>query len=312
MTIESSSQEANVLSTKAAAKSVSSEVNQFRALYKAAKSEYEAALSNLKLSKTNLDRYTNLYKKGSATKADFDNYTNAYNQASAKLKVAKENLKAQELMLKAKESQYNQAKEEVKQAVIQHDYFTIRAPYDGYIGVINPSYGEYVTPATLLTTISQTETLDLKVGIDSANKDKLKKDLTVRIVNDSGETLREGKIWFIAPKIDPDTQTILTKTIIENEDGKFKDDQVVKVKVVWYNTMGIKIPSEATLNYAGQDYIFKIEKSKKGTIAKQIPVKLGGVQGNRIIVKKGLKEGDVIVVSGIQKLRDGTPVSIQK
>ena len=56
----------------------------------------------------------------------------------------------------------------------------------------------------------------------------------------------------------------------------------------------------------GIQYVFVIEANK----AKEIRVKLGGRIPGSVEILDGLKEGDVIVTEGIQKLRNGQPVKI--
>ncbi len=60
----------------------------------------------------------------------------------------------------------------------------------------------------------------------------------------------------------------------------------------------------------GQYFAFVAEKGDKGLVAKQHPVKLGDIIGNDYVVISGLDAGEQLIVSGLQKIGDGAPVSI--
>ena len=64
----------------------------------------------------------------------------------------------------------------------------------------------------------------------------------------------------------------------------------------------------AALRINGQYFVFVAETGQGGTVARQRPVTLGAVAGQDYVVKSGLKEGDRLIVSGIQKIGDGAPV----
>ena len=60
----------------------------------------------------------------------------------------------------------------------------------------------------------------------------------------------------------------------------------------------------------GQFFVFVVEKQGEMTVAKQRPVTLGNLVGNDYVLLTGLKAGDQLIVSGIQKIGDGAPVMV--
>ena len=314
MTIESSQQAAMTSAAVASANAAKVDIAQANATLKSYIAQKESAASGVVKAKADYDRYEALFHKKSATQSDLDDYTNQYNQAVASLKAAEEQIKAQAQLVKVKEASYKQASEDTKQYAISQDYYTIRAPFDGRIGVIPVAYGEYVTPTTLLTSVTVNDPLELRMGVDSAYKKYLKLGMTIKVLDplDLETVVREGNIWFISPKVDTSTQTVLIKAYIQNADNKFEADEVAQSKIIWKVTDGILVPTNAIISFAGQEYVYLVEDSKDGQIAKQTPVKLGGIQGENTIVKSGIKPGDTLIVSGVQKLRNNAPISIQK
>ena len=59
---------------------------------------------------------------------------------------------------------------------------------------------------------------------------------------------------------------------------------------------------------SSRSFAFVAEKSDKGMQAKQKPVQLGDIIGNNYVVQSGLVPGEQLIVSGLQKIRDGSPV----
>jgi multidrug efflux pump subunit AcrA (membrane-fusion protein) len=78
----------------------------------------------------------------------------------------------------------------------------------------------------------------------------------------------------------------------------------------------VLVPTTAVTPIGGQSFVFVAEdktddKGKAQTVAHQLPVTLGNIQGQSYQVLKGLKPGDRVIVSGVARLRDGAPVAPQ-
>ncbi len=82
----------------------------------------------------------------------------------------------------------------------------------------------------------------------------------------------------------------------------------MRVLLVWHTSPGLTIPVVAVNRVAGQYFVFLAEDSGGQTVAKQRPVIVGSVVGNNYVVQSGVKAGDRLIVGGIQKIRDGSPV----
>jgi multidrug efflux pump subunit AcrA (membrane-fusion protein) len=67
----------------------------------------------------------------------------------------------------------------------------------------------------------------------------------------------------------------------------------------------------AVSRISGQFFCFVAEPQGNGLVARQRPVQVGEVIGDDYVVKSGLKAGDRVVTSGIQKLADGAPLKVQ-
>ena len=88
-------------------------------------------------------------------------------------------------------------------------------------------------------------------------------------------------------------------------------EQFVRAEVVWRDEPGLTVPATSVTRINGQYFAYLVQKNDKGFVAKQHAVKLGELRNNEYVVVDGLKAGDQLIVSGVQKVADGAPVQPQ-
>jgi multidrug efflux pump subunit AcrA (membrane-fusion protein) len=130
----------------------------------------------------------------------------------------------------------------------------------------------------------------------------------VQIVTSSGELIESTKINFISQQVDNALQGILVKAPVHASLDRFRNAQLVKARVVWSTAPTPTVPVLAVTRIGGQPFVYVATAADKGTVAKQRAVILGDTVGNDYAVTSGLKNGDEVIVSGIQFLIDGAPV----
>jgi RND family efflux transporter MFP subunit len=235
------------------------------------------------------ERMAKLLKAGAASQMDFDRAENA---------------------LKAAEAQLRTVQEQIRTARTDLSYYRVTAPTSGIVGDIPVRVGDRVTKATALTTIDANVGLEVYVNVPVQQAPRLKLGLPVRIVDDTGTTVAEEKINFISPSVDTNTQSVLVKTPV-SVPGALRTDQYVRAFIIWSTEPGLTVPVTAVTRINGQWFAFVAEAGEggKGLVARQRPLELGPVIGNNYIVIKGLKPGERLIAAGIQKVRDGAPVT---
>lgn len=198
---------------------------------------------------------------------------------------------------------------QVQQQQVQLRYFTVAAPTAGIVGDVPVRVGMQVTPQTLLTTIDQNETLEAYVSVPVERSPQLRVGLPVQIVAAEGnDVLASTKISFVSPHVDDQTQSVLVKATVPNPGGALRASQYVRARIVWRSTSGILIPVTAVLRVSGQFFAFVADDAGGKLVAKQRPIKVGAIVGDSYPVLDGLKPGDRVVTSGVQKLADGAPI----
>jgi RND family efflux transporter MFP subunit len=259
-----------------------------------------AAEANVNFTRDAQARAHELYTAGAISKAEQD-------QADTAFKTAQANLEA--------------INAQVQQQQVQLRYYTISAPTSGIVGDVPAREGNQVTTSTVLTTVDQNETLEVYVSVPVEKATSLKMGLPIQILDSDGKNrLATTSINFISPHVDDATQSILVKGAVPNGDGRFRALQFVRARVVWSTSPGITVPVTAILRVQGQNFVFVAERAEKaeggrgggGMVAHQRSVRLGPIVGDSYPVLEGVKAGEQVVVSGVQKLQDGAPIAPEK
>jgi RND family efflux transporter MFP subunit len=209
--------------------------------------------------------------------------------------------KAAEAQLKAVDDQIRQQKNEL-------GYYKVTASTAGIVGDIPVRKGDRVTRTTPLTTIDDSGALELYLNIPVQQAADLKVGLPAQLLDDASQPVATERITFVAPSVDDQTQTVLAKAAVTDRAHQWRPDQIVRARVVWKTTPGLTIPVVSVNRVNGQYFAFVADDTPQGTVAHQRAVTIGPMVGNDYVLLSGLKAGDSLIVSGVQKIGDGMPV----
>jgi RND family efflux transporter MFP subunit len=200
---------------------------------------------------------------------------------------------------------------QVREGRVQLEYYRVAAPTAGIVGDIPVREGDRVTTSTMLTTIDDRAGLEAYIQVPVDRAPDLRVGLPVQLLDQDGKVMATNPLTFVAPRVDPATQTVLAKSLLRTAPPSVKVQQFVRTRIIWRSMPGLLIPVTAVTRVNGQYFCFVAEPVGEGFVARQHPVQVGEVQGNNYVVKGGLKAGDRLIVSGIQKIADGSPVKPQ-
>jgi RND family efflux transporter MFP subunit len=198
---------------------------------------------------------------------------------------------------------------EVSEGRVELRYYRINAPQNGIVGDIPIRVGDRVTPSTVITTIDDNSALEAFIQVPLDRSPDLKPGLPVQLLDTDNKPLVTNAITFIAPRVDDATQTVLIKSLLREAPPALRAQQFARARIIWRTAPGLTVPLTAVLRINGQYFCYVAEPGDGGAlVAKQRPLELGELIGNDYVVKSGLKAGERIVISGIQKLGNGAPV----
>jgi len=207
----------------------------------------------------------------------------------------------------------------LEQAKINLGYTEIRSPIDGRIGPANFTMGNLVSPSsgTLATIVSQdpiyvtfqaseADVIEYKHRI-AASADK-NPHVTIHIKLPDGSMYpHPGRTNLLDVQVQADTDTVLVRAQLPNPEGLLIPGGIVDVIVDrGAPQASLLIPQSAVqLDQAGR-YVMVVGDNKK---VEQRRIVAGVEQGRDLVVKEGLKEGELVIVEGIQKVHPGQIVS---
>jgi RND family efflux transporter MFP subunit len=252
-------------------------------------SQRASRLADLRYAQQQAARMKTLHDAGAASKAELEQAQTGLSTSQAQLRAADAQIREQRVALA---------------------YHRVTAPTAGVVGDIPVRVGDSVTRSSVLTTIDQNAGLEIYINVPVQEAQSLRVGLPVHLVDDAGRVLSTTQVSFVATSVDPTTQSVLAKAAIPT-DGLLRTEQFVRARIVWTEAPALTVPLVALNRINGQFFAYVAEPGDGGTtLARQRAIEPGPVVGNDYVIKSGLKPGEKLIVSGVQKIRDGAPVAI--
>lgn len=212
------------------------------------------------------------------------------------------------------------AQARVESAQLDIGYCDVKAPITGLIGAHQVSIGELVGKGepTLLATMS---TLDpmwfysnvseveyIKFEAENRRTGREVANLPVTLILADGvEHPEKGRFVFIDRAVDVKTGTLRVRAEFPNQQKLLRPGMFARVRVdLGALKDSIEIPQRAIIELQGKNFVWIVTPEKT---ASQRPVKVGDLSNSNIVILDGLKVGERIVVEGLQKVREGMPVT---
>lgn len=202
----------------------------------------------------------------------------------------------------------------VQSVQVQLAKLKITAPFAGTIGYIPAKVGNYVQAGDRLTTITENQDMDLNLSVPLSQASQLRRGLPVAILDSQNQILAKGRISFISPNVNNQSQTVLARASFSNAERRLLNQQLVQAKIIWNQGQGLLLPATAIARVGGETFIYSAQSipdqktGKPQLVAVQKAVQLGPLQGNDYQVLTGVEAGEKIITSGLLNLQDGVPI----
>ena len=223
------------------------------------------------------------------------------------------------------QSQYDNAEAQYKQAVAQADSIraviakkTIRAPFAGRLGIRLVNLGEVLKEGQAIVSLQSLDPIYVNFLLPQQQLAQVHRGLAVRVTIDAlpGQVI-EGKVTAINPEVDAATRNIRIQATIANPEERLRPGMFVNVALVLpARDKVLAIPATAVLYAPYSDSVFVVEeKNREKTnqpfkVVRQQFARLGEKRGDFVSVLSGLREGEVVVSTGVFKLRNGQAVVV--
>jgi membrane fusion protein, multidrug efflux system len=279
---------------------------QYIAQVKAAEAALRKAEAELRNAKIDYIRNKTLVKTSAVSQKNYDDATSIYQQTTAEVLAMEANLKLQKLFL---------------------SYTLVEAPFSGRVGIapyhpgalvgpqskplihlikLDPIRVEFVVPESYVVSLIQKRFPGNK-KFDPEKKLLVVTKLVPSLILSNGTKYEHtGIINFVNNKIDPSTGTFLMRARFPNPKELLLPGAFVNVNLESKQKFKAILIPQSTIqeNQLGK-YVLVVNKDNR-VIKRSIVT--GNVYGKNILIKKGLKPGELIIFYGIQKVRSGVKV----
>ncbi len=272
------------------------EPEQYQYAATKAKADMDNARSMSSYYQKQLARYEELVKQDYIARSEYDNVLAQYDAYSAQKDSA--------------ESAYRDAQRNL-------GYTHVKSPVDGRVGIIAVTVGNYVSASSgALTTINSSNpmyiifTLNSKDYAELVRIDGAKAERDVDFVFSTGRKYEyKGVQDFYDNKVDESTGTITLRATFPNPKDELIQGDFGRVTI--YSKSKDKmpvVPQSATMENQEGLYVYMLDEEN---LPRMAYIKtMGQTEDNMWIVSEGIKEGDRILTTGMQKVIPGKPVRI--
>ena len=216
------------------------------------------------------------------------------------------------------------AKANVAKAQATLDLKRLIAPFSGVIGISRVDIGQFMAPGTVVATLQNVDTMRVDFSVPEQELKNLSMGQEVHIGASAEDYAFKGKIVGIDPKIDPASRLVSVQAQVDNSDKSLVPGQFVQVRVILPEEDNVVIlPLTTVVTSLYGDYVFTVVKKEADKnaaadtaekaddlVLHQIFVKLGRRTGNNVEILSGVKDGDVVVTSGQNRLSNGMSAHI--
>jgi multidrug efflux system membrane fusion protein len=256
----------------------------------------QAARAKADLAKVELERARQLVADKAIAQQEVDEKASSYTELAAQARAAQAVWESAQLNL---------------------GFTSVRSPIDGRVGKAEVTLGNLVDGNALLTTVvsddgvyasfNGDEDSYLRVGGQARKGEAV--SVRVGLANEEGFP-HEGRLEFVDNRVDPATGSVRMRALFKNEDGALAPGLFARVQLAAASDSrkAILVADRAVGTDQNRKFVYVVTADGK---AQYREVRLGPVIDNLRVVRQGLNAGDKVVVTGLQRVQSGAPVTAQ-
>ena len=256
---------------------------------KRSQAEQQKALAALAITEEKLKEHDKLYEIGAIPVSTLDKARHERDQAKYEAEAASLEMKANESILEKS---------------------NLYAPSTGTIGELHVEEGETVTQNTLVGTHVSLERVVAQFGVTEREINKISLGQNAKIFVDAyPDKVFEGTIENIAPVIIGTSRTADVRVRIENPEDFLLPGMFARIKILLYQKKNtLVVPNDALQGKENEQFVYVIKADDKTVV--KTPVVVGYSRVDYAQIDSGIREGDLVAVSGLERLQEGSKVKI--
>lgn len=265
--------------------------------------DVRVAKAQLDWEKMNLDRQTRLVEAGDISRAVYDQAATTHNLAQARYQAALDAVNQQLAVVDQQRAALNLAKKAVTDTVV-------RAPISGAVKEKHASRGSYLVVNSRIVTLVKIDPLRLRADIPEYAAALVRTGQTMTLTVEAfPERTFTGRVVRIGPSLSEQTRALAVEAEVTNPGNLLRPGMFAKSTLITAkDAPAIMVPRRAVQLIAGLNKVFVIENGQ----ASERIVKIGTSDGDLIEIVEGVRAGDNVATSNLDKLQEGSVVNAGK
>lgn len=252
----------------------------------AARAQVNAAEANLKLVRSERDRYKTLLARQLISQSQYDTVENQYRAGEARLK---------------------QIKAEFDVASNQAGYSVLRASQDGLIARRLGEVGQVVAAGQTVFTLAADGEREVLISVPEHALERFRIGQAVSIeLWSQPDKQFPGRIRELSPAADAQSRTFAARVTFSDPKVKAEVGQSARVSITADGEVPLSVPLSALSAEKGKPFVWVIDAKESKVV--RTPVRVGAYGQERVSILEGLKENDWVVAAGVHVLLDGQKV----
>ncbi len=245
----------------------------------------ETREAEVRLAEQQFERFRNLLGQNAVSRAEFD-------EARANFDAAKARVHEQRALLDKK---------------------TIRAPFSGVLGLREVDLGEFLAVGTPIVGINMLDPIQVDYAVPERELPNLSVGDRVEVsVAAFQDEVFVGEVLALDSSVLPSTRTLRIRARLDNQDFRLRPGMFANVRTVRPTTRTVlTVPRTAVSYNTFGDFVFRVVDGESGRQAERVSVTTGEARDGRVELVDGIEAGATVVATGLLRLRNGQPVTIE-
>jgi RND family efflux transporter MFP subunit len=261
--------------------------------------EVANARAAFELAETEFARTKMLQERQLVSRSEFDQKQAQVEASRRQYEVAKNGAEQQYQALMGARARVAMARKALDDTVV-------RAPFDGVVGERLVSVGDYVTRGTKIASVLRVSPLRLELTVPAQYVTAVAVGSAVSLEVEAlpGQTFL-GQVRFVSPALRSETRALMVEAVVDNAAGRLRPGLFATARIEQAaKSPALLVPATAVQKTATANRVFVVT----GDHAEERLITTGQAVGERIEATSGLTAGERVIVSGLERLKDGARV----
>ena len=209
--------------------------------------------------------------------------------------------------LEAQKSVVSRSEAQLQAAQATLSYYTLKAPFDGVLGIHDLSTGQYIRSGDPLVSLTNLENLTIDFMLPSRYISQISEGLNLELSFDAwpGQVF-DAEIVMIDPVINTESRNMKIRAVVDNENKLLRPGLLASITLNLPSEEVMAIDTNSIFYRGAQAYVYVVNMNGQ---AIEQPVVTSAVNGEITLITGGLDAGDNIVTAGVGKISNGTQVA---